>query len=103
MAAVKITRGAMKYLHVTELDGRYLGELRETGVPVPGTGEVLLRGTASGANPADLSQIAGRYPPPPGASQILDLEASRPGEGTSDPEWALRAGGGPAHYAAVPQ
>src|SRR2546426_10580252 len=103
MAAVKITRGAMKYLHVTELDGRYLGELRETGVPVPGTGEVLLRVTASGVNRADLSQIAGRYPPPPGESQILGLEASGTGEGTSDPVCALLAGGGHAEYVAVPQ
>src|SRR2546427_2921991 len=103
MAAVKITRGAMKYLHVTELDGRYLSELRETGVPVPGTGEVLLRVTAWGVNRADLSQIAGRYPPAPGESQILGLEASGTVEGTSDPMCALLAGGGPAEYVAVPQ
>jgi len=93
----------MKYLHVTELDGRYLGELQETGVPVPGTGEVLLRVTASGVNRADLSQIAGRYPPPPGESQILGLEASGTVEGTSDPVCALLAGGGHAEYVAVPQ
>src|SRR2546428_12628024 len=103
MAAVKITRGVMKYLHVTELDGRYLSELRETGVPVPGTGEVLLRVTASGVNRADLSQIAGRYPPPPGESQILGLEASGTVEGASDPVCGLLAGGGPAEYVAVPQ
>lgn len=93
----------MKYLHVTERDGRYLSELRETGVPVPGTGEVLLRVTASGVNRADLSQIAGRYPPPPGESQILGLEASGTVEGTSDPVCALLAGGGHAEYVAVPQ
>ncbi len=93
----------MKYLHVTELDGRYLSELRETGVPVPGTGEVLLRVTASGVNRADLSQIAGRYPPPPGESQILGLEASGTVEGASDPVCALLAGGGHAEYVAVPQ
>src|SRR6059036_3129307 len=102
MAAVKITRGAMKYLHVTELDGRYLDELRETGVPVPGTGEVLLRVTASGVNRADLSQIAGRYPPPPGESEILGLEVSGVRDDTDEPVCALLAGGGHAQYVAAP-
>src|SRR5437870_4854491 len=102
MAAVKITRGAMKYLHVTELDGRYLGELRETGVPVLGTGEVLLRVTASGINRADLSQISGKYPPPPGESQILGLEVSGTVAGTGQNVCALLAGGGHAELVAVP-
>ena len=35
--------------------------------PVPGAGELLVRVTAAGLNPADLHQVAGRYPPPPGA------------------------------------
>src|SRR5881628_3908677 len=98
----------MKFLHVTEQPGggrggRYAASLRETAIPVPEQGEVLLRVTASGVNRADLSQIAGRYPPPPGESQILGLEASGTVEGTSDPVCALLAGGGHAEYVAVPQ
>lgn len=42
----------------------------------PGPDEVLVRTVASGINPADLLQRAGHYPPPPGASDILGLEAS---------------------------
>ncbi|HEY6379888.1 MAG TPA: alcohol dehydrogenase catalytic domain-containing protein, partial [Candidatus Dormibacteraeota bacterium] len=50
-----------------------LGEVPD---PVPGPGEVLLRVRASAVNRADLLQRQGLYPPPPGASEILGLEAS---------------------------
>ena len=58
----------MKFLHATAQDARYVAELREAGLPVPKADEVLVRVAASGVNRADLSQIAGRYPPPPGES-----------------------------------
>ena len=35
--------------------------------PAPGAGEVLVRVRAAGLNGADLLQLAGNYPPPPGA------------------------------------
>ncbi|HET9563980.1 MAG TPA: alcohol dehydrogenase catalytic domain-containing protein, partial [Mycobacterium sp.] len=44
--------------------------------PAPATGEVLVRVSAAGVNRADLLQAAGKYPPPPGASEILGLEVS---------------------------
>ena len=44
--------------------------------PEPGPGEVRLRIAAAGVNRADLMQRQGRYPPPPGASEVLGLEAS---------------------------
>jgi putative PIG3 family NAD(P)H quinone oxidoreductase len=44
--------------------------------PRPGPEEVLLRVRATAVNRADLLQRAGRYPPPPGASPILGLEAA---------------------------
>ena len=66
----------MKYLYVVEREGRYVSELREADVPVPQGEEVLVRVAASGLNRADLSQIAGRYPPPLGESDILGLEVS---------------------------
>ncbi len=43
-------------------------------VPVPGDGEILVRIRAAGVNRPDVMQRQGRYPPPPGASDILGLE-----------------------------
>ena len=78
---------------------------------VPGDGELLIKVSAAGVNRADLLQAAGKYPPPPGASDILGLEVSgtvaRVGDGVTG--WAveqqvcgLLAGGGYAEYVAVP-
>src|SRR5213593_1046349 len=92
----------MRFLHVTAQDARYVAELREAGLPVPKADEVLVRVAASGVNRADLSQIAGRYPPPPGESEILGLEVSGTVEETGERVCALLAGGGHAEYAAVP-
>jgi len=92
----------MKYLHISEQQGRYVASLRETATPLPGPDEVLIRVTASGVNRADLSQIAGRYPPPPGESEILGLEVSGTRDDTGEPVCALLAGGGHAEYVAAP-
>ena len=43
-------------------------------VPSPGDGEVLVRVAAAGVNRPDVMQRQGRYPPPPGASDIPGLE-----------------------------
>ena len=45
-------------------------------VPEAKDDEVLIRVAAAGANRADLMQRAGSYPPPPGASDIIGLEAA---------------------------
>jgi len=94
----------MKYLHVTELPGgeRYTASLREAATPVPCRGEVLIRVTASGVNRADRSQIAGRYPPPAGESEILGLEVSGIRDDTGKPVCALLAGGGHADQVVAP-
>ena len=39
-------------------------------VPQPGEGEVLMRVAAAGVNRPDVMQRQGRYPPPPGASDL---------------------------------
>ncbi len=44
--------------------------------PVAREGEVVVRVAGAGINRADLLQRRGFYPPPPGASDILGLEAS---------------------------
>lgn len=76
-----------------------------------GPGEVLIKVSAAGVNRADILQAAGKYPPPPGASQIIGLEVSgviaSVGDGVT--KWvagqevcALLAGGGYAEFVAVP-
>jgi len=76
-----------------------------------GPDEVLLRVRAAGVNRADLLQAAGLYPPPPGASEIMGMEASGvitevgervTGWARGQEVCALLAGGGYAEYVAVP-
>ena len=50
--------------------------LTESPDPAPGPGEVLLAVVAAGVNRADLLQLAGHYPPPPGAPPWPGLEVS---------------------------
>jgi len=78
--------------------------------PVPGPGEILIRVAAAGVNRPDLLQRAGLYPPPPGTSPILGLEAAGTvtalGDGVArwrvgDRVCALLGGGGYAELAAV--
>ena len=92
----------MRFLQVTERDGRYVASLAETERPVPREGEVLVRVAASGVNRADLLQIAGRYPPPPGEPEIIGLELSGTTDATGAAVCALVAGGGHAQYVAAP-
>lgn len=91
-----------RYLDVVERHGGYASELREGPRPVPHAGEVLVRVIASGLNRADLSQIAGRYPPPPGEPEILGLEVSGVVDATGERVCALLAGGGHAEWVAAP-
>jgi len=83
---------------------------QELSDPNPGAGEVVLRVAGAGINRADLLQVAGRYNVPPGATDVLGLEASGTviavGDGV-DPTWrgrevvALVASGGYATHLAV--
>ncbi len=79
-------------------------------LPVPGPGEIRIRVRAAGVNRPDIVQREGRYPPPPGASDILGLEVAGEvdalGEGVTrwavgDRVCALLGGGGYAEYAVV--
>ena len=71
--------------------------------PVPGPDDVLVRIRATAVNRADLLQAAGKYPPPPGASEILGMEAAGEVEGTGEKVFFLLPGGGYAERAAVPR
>ncbi|MBV8067893.1 MAG: alcohol dehydrogenase catalytic domain-containing protein, partial [Candidatus Eremiobacteraeota bacterium] len=79
-------------------------------MPAPGAEEVLIAVRAAGVSHADIMQREGKYPPPPGASPILGLEAAGTvaalGEGVTrwnvgDAVCALLNGGGYAEYVAV--
>jgi len=85
-----------------------LGDLPD---PVPAEGEVLVEVRAAGLNRADLLQLRGLYPPPPGESEVPGLELAglvrEVGEGVEgwqagDRVMALTAGGAHAELAAVP-
>ncbi|MDD2877753.1 MAG: NAD(P)H-quinone oxidoreductase [Acidiphilium sp.] len=80
-------------------------------VPLPRPGEVLIRVAAAGINRPDIQQRKGAYPPPPGASPILGLEAAGEvvalGEGVTswrigDRLTGLCNGGGYAEFVAIP-
>ena len=83
----------------------------ERPAPAPGAGEVLIKVMAAGVNRPDVFQRRGRYPPPPGASDIPGLEVSGVIEalGSDVSEWrvgeavcALVTGGGYAEYCVAP-
>jgi putative PIG3 family NAD(P)H quinone oxidoreductase len=101
----------VKAIVVTEPGGPEVLELLEVPDPSPEPGEVLLEVAGAGVNRPDLLQRLGRYPPPPGASELLGLEAAGTvaalGEGVSgwalgDRAMALLSGGGYAERVAVP-
>ena len=80
-------------------------------MPQPGADEVLIQVAAAGVNRPDVLQRLGRYPPPPGASDIPGLEVAGTvvRVGPRVKEWspgdrvcALLAGGGYAEYAVAP-
>jgi len=85
--------------------------LVERADPEPGHGEVLIRVAAAGVNRPDVMQRQGRYPPPPGASDIPGLEVAGViealGEGVEswragDTVCALVSGGGYATRCVAP-
>ncbi|HEY8190088.1 MAG TPA: alcohol dehydrogenase catalytic domain-containing protein, partial [Micavibrio sp.] len=76
--------------------------LADRDQPAPAPGEVLIRVHAAGINRPDLLQRIGKYPPPPGITDIPGLEIAGEIVGTGEKVCALLAGGGYAEYAAVP-
>lgn len=77
-------------------------------VPEPGEAEVLIRVAAAGVNRPDVMQRQGRYPPPPGASDLPGMEVAGEiaalgpnvsGLSIGDKVTALLPGGGYAAYA----
>ena len=80
-------------------------------VPSPGPDDILIEVHYAGVNGPDLAQRKGRYPPPPGASPLLGLEASGvvAAVGANITRWkigdsvcALAPGGAYAEYCVAP-
>lgn len=55
------------------VENLYVGEVE---IPKPKKGEVLIKVAATSINRPDLVQREGKYPPPPGDSEILGLEVA---------------------------
>ena len=101
----------MKVIEIARPGDSSVLEMGKRPIPVPKSGEVLIKVAAAGMNRADVMQRNGHYPPPPGASDILGLEvsgtvvASAPdavGFSAGDEVCALLTGGGYAEYCTAP-
>ncbi len=91
--------------------GSPVPQLGEIADPRPGRGEVLVGVRATAMNRADLLQIRGLYPPPPGESEVPGLECAGEidelgvevnGWRVGDRVMALLGGGGHGEKVAAP-
>ncbi|HEV3486137.1 MAG TPA: NAD(P)H-quinone oxidoreductase, partial [Vicinamibacterales bacterium] len=104
----------MKVIEISRPGDPDVLQTAERETPRPRAGEVLIRVEAAGVNRPDLMQRLGKYPPPPGASDIPGLEVAGTvvevglahGETSrwnpGDRVCALIAGGGYAEYCVAP-
>ncbi|MBR9651145.1 NAD(P)H-quinone oxidoreductase [Thalassovita aquimarina] len=101
----------MRAVEITEPGGPEVLKLCDRPVPQAQPGQVVIKVAYAGVNRPDALQRAGKYAPPPTASDLPGLEASGEivalGEGVSnwkigDQVCALLPGGGYAEYVATP-
>lgn len=101
----------MKAIEISSFGGPDVLRLVERPDPTPRAGEVLVRVAAAGVNRPDSMQRQGKYPPPPGVTDIPGLEVAG---AIADPNGSLRwrqgdavcalvSGGGYAELCAVPE
>ena len=97
----------IRYVTYGEGGGPEVLRIVEGPTPEIGPHDVLIRTHFAGVNRPDISQRAGKYPPPPGASPILGLEVAGQvvAHGAEVNTWkvgdqvcALTPGGGYAEY-----
>ena len=102
----------MKAIAITSFGGPEVLQEIERPVPEPAPGEVLVRVEAAGVNRPDLMQRLGKYPPPPGASDLpgLEIAGAVAAVGADVRRWrqgdrvcSLVAGGGYAEYCVAPE
>ncbi|MGH8918345.1 MAG: NAD(P)H-quinone oxidoreductase, partial [Actinomycetes bacterium] len=101
----------MRAIAIDGYGGPEVLRITEQPDPRPGPGEVLIDVAATAVNRADLMQRQGRYPPPPGTSEIVGLEcagtvaelgAGVSGFAVGDEVCALLTGGGYAERVTAP-
>ncbi|QDS92733.1 Quinone oxidoreductase 1 [Roseimaritima multifibrata] len=99
---------SMQAMEITKAGGPEVFKLCQRPIPKPAPGEVLIKIAYAGVNRPDALQRAGKYRPPPDASDLPGLEAAGEivGLGTGCQRWklgdwvcALLPGGGYAQYA----
>jgi len=102
----------MKAVEITQPGPPEVLQLVERPDPIPAADEILIDVAAAGVNRPDVLQRLGKYPVPPGASDIPGLEvagvvaavgAEVRGWSIGEPVCALLAGGGYAERAVAPQ
>src|SRR5512138_2956019 len=100
--------GSMKAVLTNGFGGVDVLRVGEAERPRPSEGQVLVKVAATSINRPDLVQREGKYPPPPGDSEILGLEVAGTVEelGAGVTGWqkgarvmSLVGGGGYAEYA----
>src|SRR5215203_31883 len=96
-------------IEIREHGGPEVLRMVERPRPVLRDGEVLIRVEAAGVNRPDIMQRLGKYPPPPGASDIPGLEVAGRVDESAASGWtagdrvcALVSGGGYAEFCAAP-
>lgn len=101
----------MRFVEITQFGEPDVLRVGERPKPSIAPDEVLIAVEAAGLSRADTLQRRGKYPPPPGASDILGMEcAGRIAEigaavrdwKVGDPVCAIAAGGAYAEFCAVP-
>jgi NADPH2:quinone reductase len=102
----------MRVVEISQFGPPEVLTLTERPDPFPAAGEMLIDVAAAGVNRPDVIQRYGKYPPPPGASDIPGLEVAGvvaalgpgvTGWSIGDEVCALLAGGGYADRAVAPQ
>ncbi|KRX07007.1 GroES (chaperonin 10)-like protein [Pseudocohnilembus persalinus] len=93
----------MKCVNIKQFGGIENLEIQEREIPKPKENEILFKIEGFGINRADTVQRKGNYNPPPGATDILGLEAYGTIDGKNDGKkyCALLGGGGYAQYTTV--
>ena len=66
----------MNFIEIVEPGGCDVLVSASDPLPVPGTGEMLIKVAAAGNNRPDVLQRQGKYNPPPGASLVPGLEVA---------------------------
>jgi NADPH2:quinone reductase len=106
-----MTRATHRVVEITQPGAPEVLQVRSREVPAPGPGEVLIRVMAAGVNRPDVLQRLGKYPVPPGASDLPGLEVAgtvaQLGPGVTswkpgDRVCALTPGGGYAEHCIAP-